>query len=100
MKTLRRIAKQNQRPMLDAPIVALKEVRCRSNTKAQRLLKPPPLPSRPPTGVTSVQDNRGQIRDLFTPQLRRTTLLLTFIWLGITFFHSYLILSYSHLHII
>lgn len=45
-----------------------------------------------PTAVVSVQDHRGQIKDLFTPQLRKTTVLLSFIWLGILFSHSCLIL--------
>lgn len=45
-----------------------------------------------PTAVVSVQDNRGQIKDLFTPQLRSTTLILLLIWLGIVFLNSYLIL--------
>lgn len=35
--------------------------------------------------VASVQDNRGQIKDLFTPEIRRNTLLLSFLWLGLVF---------------
>ncbi|TNM91949.1 hypothetical protein fugu_018961 [Takifugu bimaculatus] len=55
LETLRYVAKQNRKPMPEAKIVTFKE------------------------------DNRGQIKDLFTPEIRRTTLLLSFIWFSSIF---------------
>lgn len=52
--------------------------------------------TRPIAVVASVQDNRGQIKDLFTPEIRRTTLLLSFLWLGLVFLSVFSF--YSHLH--
>ncbi|CAF99251.1 unnamed protein product, partial [Tetraodon nigroviridis] len=62
VKTLLYIAKQNRRPMPEATIVAFKE------------------------------DHRGQIKDLFTPQLRKTTVLLSFIWISAAFCYYGIIL--------
>lgn len=76
---------QNGKPMPEGRIVAPKEVR-RGKQHDALLLH---------TSLLSVQDKHGRIKDLFTPpQLRRTTLLLSFIWLGMVFFSS--LLSRSH----
>lgn len=39
-------------------------------------------PTRPIAVAASVQENRGQLKDLFAPKIRLTTLLLSFLWLG------------------
>eukprot|EP00066_Takifugu_rubripes_P013972 XP_011603238.1 PREDICTED: synaptic vesicle 2-related protein-like [Takifugu rubripes] len=66
LETLRYVAKQNRKPMPEAKIVTFKE------------------------------DNRGQIKDLFTPEIRRTTLLLSFIWFsGIFCYYGIVMLTPS-----
>lgn len=51
--------------------------------------------TRPIAVVASVQDNRGQLKDLFAPEIRRTTLLLSLLWSGLVFLSAFSF--YSHL---
>lgn len=87
MATLTRIAKDNGKNMLQGRIIAIKHVRLQIHGSEKAnvcnimnfLLIIINVPSN--FVVFILQNERGRIKDLFTSQYRKTTLLLCFIWL-------------------
>ncbi|XP_064618538.1 synaptic vesicle 2-related protein-like isoform X1 [Lineus longissimus] len=71
--TLQRIAKENNKPMPTGRLV------------------------HSTTNIKQTQVKRGQIKDLFTPEFRRTTFLLWFIWLACAFSYYGIVLMTTEL---
>lgn len=77
MATLARIAKDNGKPMPQGTLTVYKQVSSHVFANHGQLN----TLTRDPSMFLNSQTNRGQLKDLFSPQYWKTTLLLWFLWL-------------------